>query len=186
MSAIAKRIVATLLVFPLAAVSPIAAGAEAHSTTPAAQAPVCHDVALAKGGVLSGRVVDPNGQPVANGPVWLAATNQKPIAARTDAAGRFAFQNLPRGVFCLQAGDDLRVCRVWDEKAAPPKSLSGVLMVADGAAVRGQSSPPPMLNQFVQGAKRFFTRPIGVITLGAAIATPIVLSADNDDPPASP
>lgn len=185
MPAFAKRFIAPLLVCSMVACPPVALGAEVAREA-ASPAPECHDIALGQGGVLAGKVVDASGRPVADGPVWLGSPNREPIAARTDASGRFAFQNLPRGVFYLQAGEELQVCRVWEAKAAPPKAQAGLLIVADSDAVRGQMNPPPLLSKFVQGTKRFFTRPIGVLTIGAAIATPIALAADDDDPPASP
>lgn len=189
MPPIAKRMFAFLMAVTLSAPAPLVCGAEpaAQGVDPAKPvAAAAQDLALSKEGLFEGQLLGAEGQPIAGGKVWLANAKLRPVAAVTDAQGRFAYRGLKRGVYCLQAGESLRVCRVWDHKAAPPKSLGALMIVADEAAVRGQSGPPPMLNTFVQRSKKFFSHPVGMVTLGAAIATPIVLSASDDDPPASP
>ena len=186
MPCFAKRTVASLVALMLAMPTPVLSAAE---STPAAKAApiVCQDLALSKAGLLQGQVLNPQGQPIADAKVWLGGSKGEPVAAGTDAQGRFAYKGLTRGVYYLQAGDALRVCRVWRHDAAPPKSIGGLLIVADEQAVRGQMGPPPLLNSFVSKSKKFFSHPVGMLTLGAAIATPIVLAAtDDDDPPASP
>jgi len=64
--------------------------------------------ALGGTGTVSGKVLDPSGQPVANVPVYLELGLEGPIdSARTDAQGRFAFSEVgagTAGVFTLAPG----------------------------------------------------------------------------------
>lgn len=153
---------------------------------PAAPPLKCENVALSSTGLLVGQVIDAQGKPLANAPVWLANADGEPVSARTDAAGRFAYKQLRGGVYYLAAGESIRMCRVWTNRAAPPKSLQQVMLVTDEKVVRGQMDPPPLLNGFVKKSKKFFAHPVGMVTLGAAIAAPIAIIATDDDDPASP
>lgn len=163
--------VASLKPAPLAADAPN--GTRAHRSV---------DVALPPSGTLGGQLVDHAGRPITHGNVWLVDGRRKPIAAVTDAQGVYAFPKVSGGVYSLHAGDALQVCRVWPATAAPPKALSGVLLVANQDAVRAQHSAPPLVNGMVQGAKQFFASPAGMVAVGAAIATPIAIAATDDDP----
>lgn len=145
------------------------------------------DLSLNQNGLLMGQVLDPQGKPIASAKVWLLDGVGQPTAAQTDRSGRFAYQQVKPGVYYLQTGNQVRVCRVWTHRAAPPKSLASLLMVADESTVRAQMGPPTMLNSFVQRSKKFFAHPAGMVTAGVLLATPIAIAAsDDDDPPATP
>lgn len=146
----------------------------------------CSDVALTKEGELFGQLTNGDSKPIAGAKVWLLDGRREPVSAHTNESGRFGFKQLRPGVYSVQTGDAARVCRVWNAKSAPPKSISGVLLVADEGAVRGQFGPPPLLNGFVQHSKKFFAHPVGMVAIGAAIAAPIAIIAADDDDPASP
>ncbi|MCA9241914.1 MAG: carboxypeptidase regulatory-like domain-containing protein [Planctomycetales bacterium] len=146
----------------------------------------CENVALSPEGLLVGQVIDAQGRPLAEASVWLASAAGKPVEARSDASGRFAYKQLRGGVYYLGAGETVRMCRVWTHRAAPPRSLRQVMLVTDEKVVRGQMGPPPLLNGFVQKSKKFFAHPVGMVALGAAIATPIAIVAAKDDDPSSP
>lgn len=164
----------------------VCTGAQAYGQAPARR--VVSDVALDSNGVLQGQVVDAQGNPIAAAPVWLLGGGPQAIEARTDNAGRFAYRGLKNGVYRVGTSEDVRMCRVWAAPAAPPSSTRGVMLVGDQAAVRGQHGPPPLLNGFVKRSKAFFAHPVGMVAIGAAIATPIAIVASDDDdpPPATP
>ncbi len=191
------RIVAALLVLASTFSAPGVSLAAVPSNGPSQsllQPPValpplkCEDVSLSREGLLSGQMLNAQGAPIAGANVWLIGSSSEPVAARTNQEGRFAYKGVRGGVYYLNAGESVRMCRVWTEQAAPPKSLSGMLMVAEEPAVRAQMGPPPLVNGFVQKSKRFFAHPVGMVALGAAIAVPIaiVASQGDDDPPATP
>ena len=72
------------------------------------QTPAATDLALhrgAQGNVLTGQVLDPQGAPQANTPVFLLARGQKLAEATTNQNGAFAFANLRGGVYQVVSTD---------------------------------------------------------------------------------
>ncbi len=95
------------------------------------------DVTLV-GGELQGRLVDTQGQPLAGAVVDIQAGNNSIAQTSTDAQGQFAVKGLKGGTYRIAAGNETRTVRAWTERTAPPAAKSGLTMVAQSPAVRGQ------------------------------------------------
>lgn len=115
---------------------PAAAPAPAPAAPAREVAPVV-DVTLV-GGELQGRLVDTQGQPLAGAVVDIHAGNNSIAQTSTDAQGQFAVKGLKGGTYRIAAGNETRTVRAWTERTAPPAAKSGLTMVAQSPAVRGQ------------------------------------------------
>lgn len=142
---------------------------EPQQKTRAATAP---DVVLTGQGMLQGRLVNRNGQPLANSAVVVTA-GQRRIATKTDANGFFQAELKTSGLYAVSAAGGVITCRAWSTRTAPPVAQQGILLVSDEQTLTAQ------------GPRGFFTNPIvigGVIAAAVGI-TIAVASDDDDDPP---
>ncbi len=96
------------------------------------------DVALGAGGVLSGRIVDAQGQPLDGAVVSLKQGSRDVARTVADAQGRFVFRGLKGGAYVIEAGQSRGAYRLWAPQTAPPKAQQQALLVAGGPVVRGQ------------------------------------------------
>ena len=163
----------------------LAAGATQVGEPPASASPKAAlkpvDVALAGDGLLHGQVLNAAGKPLPNASVALFGRDGKPVVAKTNQHGAFAYKGVKGGVYGLQSGETLRVCRVWAPKTAPPKAAKAVMLVADAKTVRGQHGPPPHINEAVKRSKRLLANPLVVAgVVGTAIAVPVAIANDDD------
>ena len=103
------------------------------------------------GDELRGVLLDRNGKAATSIDLQLQDVRGKRRYAKSDAAGRFAFQGVGTGVYALlgkkhpnkvaqlQNGNtQLQWVRVWDSPIAPPTANSRLLAVVDGSVIRGQ------------------------------------------------
>lgn len=146
-----------------------------------AQSPVVRDVELGKGGLLVGRLLDTNGQPLTAAEVTIASGEKSLATTRTDSQGVFAVSSLRGGVHAISTADNVQVCRLWAPGTAPPQAPKSIELVNDSSVTRGQYGPPPG-NRFIRKAKVWATNPwiVGGV-VAAAVAIPVALS-DNDGP----
>jgi hypothetical protein len=137
------------------------------------------DVELGQNGLLIGRLLSPQGQPIGQADVSILTSNQPVATTRTDAHGIFAVTGLHGGVHQISTANSLQLCRLWTHNTAPPQSPTSVEVVAGSNVVRGQWGPPPG-NSFVRQCKCLATNPFvigGVVA--AAVAIPVALSDDH-------
>lgn len=154
------------------------------ATAPQTQAP--SDVVLQEKGVLLGRIVDERGQALPNTPVSLQTGGKEVARVMSDDMGRFQAQGLNGGVYHVASTGHQGVYRLWAPHTAPPAASKGLSIVSQRDIVRGQYTGSPS-NPFTAAGQWIAEHPI--ITAGAiatAIAVPIAVSDDDDDPPASP
>ena len=155
------------------------AGCPVWAAEGAAGPPPATDVALGRGGLLLGRVVDSQGTPAPNVPVSLQTfQNQQVAAVTSDTAGHFAIQGVHGGVYQLITSQGPRIYRLWAPGTAPPSAQQGATLVMGGETVRG--APPG------GGLKYWLTNPW---VIGAAVATAIAVPiavANSHRTPASP
>lgn len=147
----------------------------ADTKLPAARAaatPIIRDVALGADGTLLGMVVDSQGVPLPKLPVIVRQSTREIARTESGADGRFQVKGLTGGVYDVTAGPGVGTFRLWAANTAPPSANSGVLLVAQADAVRGQM---PLEN--------FLTSDVVIITLigAAAIAIPVAIHNSRND-----
>jgi hypothetical protein len=151
----------------------------ALAVEPAAQH---YDVALRPGGILVGQVVDPQGAVKPNAVVSVKYADHEVVRTTTDANGVFAAQGLRGGQYQLETEDGISVCRLWAPDTAPPAARPAALVVAGDNVVRGQWGGGAM-HQWVGWVKAHPYITAGVVA--TAIAIPLALADDDDDPAGS-
>jgi hypothetical protein len=158
------------------------AGAQ-QPTAPARLGLAVSDVALAQGGLLTGQVLDEQMRPLAGADVAIYANGRTVATSATDDNGAFAVAGLHGGFHQITTPHAVQNCRFWAAGTAPPRATQGLRIVDGAGVVRGQWGPPPMVNGFVRNAKVWATNPFVVGSIiAAAVAIPVALSNDHDDP----
>lgn len=180
--AVAQRAAALLACFgmlaqPALATNPLAAGP--------APTPAVADVALADGGVFTGKVVNGQGAPIAGAAVSLQQAGVEVSTAVTNEEGVFQVQGLRGGLYQVVSEQGVVGYRLWAPNTAPPAANQSALIVTGDAILAGQQYCPP--NQCPPsrgGAVMAWVRehPLLVAAgVATAIAVPLAL-ADDDDP----
>lgn len=135
--------------------------------------PLVGDVALDCDGCLLGRVIDPQGLPMADQPVVLGQMGREVARTRTDASGRFRIGPLRGGTYHLSAGRHGQLVRAWVAQTAPPAARDVALVIAGDDVVRGQM---PFEHFFASDAVIIW----GMVA--AMIAIPIALNRSHSTP----
>lgn len=95
------------------------------------------DVALAKGGTLNVRLLDSDGQPVAN-QVITVGKGKRATQAFTDKDGSFSVSGLQGGSYQFTGADGSEQSyRLWAPNTQPPSAQSGTLSVFAEAKGKG-------------------------------------------------
>lgn len=135
------------------------------------------NVALNKGGLLAGQVVNKTGQPIAEAELLVEQQGATQVV-KSATDGRFAVSGLKSGPCVIRMGDETFACRVWEQKIAPPGSLRSLAVVSQTDIVRGNLLPPLPLIQpghGILGGNHF-----GLVLLGLGGAA-IAIGASQDD-----
>ncbi|MEZ6042463.1 MAG: hypothetical protein R3C20_18340 [Planctomycetaceae bacterium] len=157
-----RKFAATLLTLSLAAQSTL-------STVVASEpAPInrVQDVELSDGGVLTTRVVNLQGQPVADEKVAVVYQGKQIATAVSDKDGYVAVKGLRPGAHTLATSTFTASCRFWTKNSAPPAAVQVPALVSDMDVVRGQF-----------GA---FNLPM-LVVVGATVASGIIAIDANDE-----
>lgn len=96
------------------------------------------DVALREGGVLTTRVVDSLGNPIAGEQVFIEFKGKQVASSVSDHDGLVAISGLRPGLHAIVTPMGTTVCRLWSEGTAPPSAVSLPAVVSDSEVVRGQ------------------------------------------------
>ena len=157
--------------------------AESASNIERVEAARVLDIALQPGGVLQGRIVGAQGQPVPETQVSVSSDQQQWVAA-TDAQGRFAVRGLPGNTYQIRVGNHSQLVRAWAPGTAPPQAISEIMLVPDSTAVLGQHCGSPVCGSGVCGGGRSCLRNPLILggIIAAAIAIPIAIENSDDDP----
>lgn len=102
--------------------------------------PAAIDVAMAKDGTISGRVLDADQNGLAKSEVSIRQGKMEIAKTVTDAEGRFKIVNLKGGVYVVAANRGFGLFRFWTAKSAPPKSHDQVLLMSNSVVVRAQNA----------------------------------------------
>jgi hypothetical protein len=162
------------------AVEPPRGGLWTSYRQPAAPGPlVASDVALGPGGELRGQVIDLQGQALEGRQVAFHQDGQVIAQPISDRTGQFSVNGLGGGVYQVSTATDSGVYRLWAPNTAPPPAQGQMTLVDNPAAavpapvVRGQFGVLSLLsNPWVVGA-----------LIATAIAVPLAIANDKDDPP---
>lgn len=126
-----RRLLTVLLTLAVAFQAPIAAAAD----TPATR---IQDVRLSKGGVLTTRVVDLQGRPLAGELVEVLHRGQPVAKAESDEDGLVTIAGLRPGQHEIATLSGSLPCRFWAAETAPPVAVAVPAVVNDPSLVRGQ------------------------------------------------
>lgn len=171
----------SLLLALVGTVTPSLAPAETTAEGPSAT-PVAVDIALQSEGLLVGQLVSPSGEPLAGRPVKLDLADGREATAKTNAQGGFAFRGA-RGVMVVTSEKARVVVRGWTAKTAPPSATPALLLVDADRFARGQHYVGSGTQSVVDRSKRLFANPLFVAgVVGTAIAVPVAIANDDDDP----
>lgn len=128
---IARKLASVCLAFTVLAHSPLVSAAE--SATGRIQ-----DVELHEKGILTTRVVDLQGKPVAGETLTVMYQGRQIASATSDENGYVAIAGLRPGSHMLTTSTGVTACRFWNPHTAPPSAVTVPAVVSDAEIVRGQ------------------------------------------------
>lgn len=161
------------------------------AATPVAAGPVVADVALAQGGLFSGKVVNAQGAPLAKTAVSLQQAGVEVASTATNEEGVFAVQGLRGGLYQVVSEGGQVSYRLWAPNTAPPAANQSALIVTGQEILNGQycNTCPP--GQPVAGPHGHGGGVMGWVRqhpllvaagIATAIAVPLAVADDDDDP----
>lgn len=98
------------------------------------------DYLLGQNGILEGSVVNESGLPAVGLPVRVLHNGHVIAKAISDEKGHFTVESLRTGEHTVHLGTSLQPVRFWDDAAAPPATLSRMVIIVNEEVVRGQDS----------------------------------------------
>ena len=126
---------------------------------------IMQDVKLAKGGLLTARIVDLQGKPVGGEQVSVMFQGKEIAAVVSDADGVAAVRGLRPGLHAIVTPTGTTACRLWNADTAPPTATAVPAVVSDAEVIRGQF-----------GA---FNLPMVVVLAAAAAGLVVAFDAKN-------
>ena len=126
---------------------------------------IMQDVKLAKGGILTARIVDLQGKPVGGEQVSVMFQGKEIAAVVSDADGVAAVRGLRPGLHAIVTPTGTTACRLWNADTAPPTATAVPAVVSDAEVIRGQF-----------GA---FNLPMVVVLAAAAAGLVVAFDAKN-------
>jgi len=132
--------------------APAKAEQESGDSKPSATiaGPAISDVILQDSGVISGRIVDGNGNGQGAHPVTIRYGTYEIAQTTTARDGSFHIAGLRAGIHQVITPTSSRIFRFWTSAAAPPQARSRVLMTTDGRLIRGSQEPGSFLGSFLE------------------------------------
>ena len=136
------RFVAWSLTIALVTNGPILSAEQRASDDSGEQTPehasVMQDVKLATGGMLTARIVDPQGNPVVGEQVSVMFQGKEIASVVSDADGFAAVSGLRPGLHAIVTPTGTTACRLWNADTAPPTATAVPAVVSDSEIIRGQ------------------------------------------------
>lgn len=161
-----------MLVQPALAASPVAVPA----------APAVADVALADGGLFTGKVVNAQGAPIAKTNVSLQQAGHEVAKTVTNEDGVFAVQGVRGGLYQVVSEGGVVSYRLWAPNTAPPAANQTAMVVTGEAILNGQYMPGCETGHGGGALAWVRNHPLLVAAgIATAIAVPLAI-ADDDDP----
>lgn len=136
------RFVAWSLTIALVTNGPILSAEQRASDDSGEQTPehasVMQDVKLATGGMLTARIVDPQGNPVVGEQVSVMFQGKEIASVVSDSDGFAAVSGLRPGLHAIVTPTGTTACRLWNADTAPPTATAVPAVVSDSEIIRGQ------------------------------------------------
>ncbi|MEJ7593568.1 MAG: carboxypeptidase-like regulatory domain-containing protein [Planctomycetaceae bacterium] len=136
------RFVAWSLTIALIANGPMLSAEQGVSNAPREQTSehesVMQDVKLATGGILTARIVDPQGNPVVGEQVSVMFQGKEIASVVSDPDGVAAVSGLRPGLHAIVTPTGTIACRLWNADTAPPTATAVPAIVSDSEIIRGQ------------------------------------------------
>ena len=133
------RFVAWSLTMALVANGPMLSAEQRVSDDPSPEhVSAMQDVKLAKGGILTARVVDLQGNPVVGEHVSVMFQGKEIASAVSDEDGFTAVSGLRPGLHAIVTPVGTTACRLWNADTAPPTATTVPAVVSDAEVIRGQ------------------------------------------------
>ncbi len=120
-------------------VGPYSVHAAVRQAVPGNQATIS-DIRLADGGLLEGRLVDSQAQPIQQASVAVLHDGLEVARTRTDANGAFQVAGLRGGVHQISGPSGTATCRLWQQGMAPPSARTSAVVISSDPLVRGQQN----------------------------------------------
>jgi hypothetical protein len=95
-------------------------------------------VKLSEGGVLEMQLVDQSNRPIQDVAVELQFEGKRVATARSDKTGTVRFVRVRAGQQTIQAGDNVKIVRLWKGDSAPPEAVTRLAVTTEERIVRGQ------------------------------------------------
>jgi hypothetical protein len=169
----------------LACLGMLSQPALATSPVAAQTAPAVADIALAEGGVFTGKVVNAQGAPLASATVSLQQAGLEIANTVTNEEGVFAVQGVRGGLYQVVSEGGVVSYRLWAPNTAPPAANQSALIVTGDAILAGQQCCPPNNCPPSRGGRVMSWVREHPLLVAAGIATAIAVPlavADDDDP----
>ncbi len=104
-----------------------------------AQEPAIIDIAMAAGGIVTGKVMDLQNKELQGVVVSVRQSDREVATAVTDKTGVFAVENLRGGSYHVVAANGHGWFRFWAPNTAPPAAHRKVLIVSGAVIIRAQN-----------------------------------------------
>jgi len=128
------------------------------------------DISLAKNGSLRGKLLDSQGDPVADTAIAAYRDGEQVAATKTDSNGEFRIEGLRGGLYAVASEQGGGHFRLWAPNTSPPSAQDIAMVYNDKSIVRGNLGCP----------ESWIKKPVIIgATIVGAIILPIALH-DNE------
>ena len=173
-----SKMLCTLVLLALVPQLTLAATPEVKTENPEQQ-PMLTDIALQEGGILVGRLANPNGKPLDQQKIVVRQNQQVVAEVTTGKNGQFVVKGLRGGIYQIASQRGAGNFRAWANNTAPPSAKQFAFLVENDGVVRGQFG---MMSPGNFPSANFTVGEWLGITLGAAgLVVGTIALIDDDD-----
>ena len=100
------------------------------------------DISLLEGGLLEGKLLSTQGQPIQESAVTILQNGLEVARTKTSEEGVFQVAGLRGGVHQIVGKTGTTTCRFWEPGTSPPAANQAAIIVSTDTLVRGQQCDP--------------------------------------------
>ena len=100
------------------------------------------DISLLEGGLLEGKLLSAQGQPIQESSVTILQNGLEVARTKTSEEGVFQVAGLRGGVHQIVGKTGTTTCRFWEPGTSPPAANQAAIIVSTDTLVRGQQCDP--------------------------------------------